>query len=70
MSLLRVTLNKKLERPDFYIVPSKVVANETKTGHKKWLNEKSKNGTAHKDNSMRTFKPDKKSHSDKWSLLF
>ena len=43
------------EKPDFYIVPSEVVAKYIRESHANWLKTRSKSGEKHKDNPMRLF---------------
>ena len=43
------------KKPDFYIVPSSIVANYIKETHKKWLETPSKTGKQHKDSNMRNY---------------
>ena len=50
-----VRLTGRLERPEFYVVPSKAVASQTKTSHARWLATPGKRGRRHKDNPMRAF---------------
>jgi hypothetical protein len=50
-----VCLNNNMKPPDFYIVPSKVVANYVRTSHRKWLNLPQKNGQTRMDSSIRKF---------------
>lgn len=64
-----VNLRDKLQRPEFFIVPSKEVAQATKQSHKSWLDAKSKSGQPHKDSSMRNFSPSIEKHLEKWELL-
>ena len=54
--------------PEFYIVPSKKVANEITNSHKKWLGGDGKNSKTHKDNTMRVFTPDEK-YKNKWDCF-
>lgn len=58
-----------MKPPDFYIVPSKVVANYVRTSHRKWLNLPKKNGQTRMDSSIRKFNDPKKKYIDKWELL-
>ena len=55
--------------PEYYIVPSKVVARYTSTNHKKWLSEKGKNGQQRNDSNMRKFKDIEKEYLGRWDLL-
>lgn len=52
-----VTLNE-LDQPDYYIVPSAVVANRVAASHAAYLAKPSKSGQPHKDSTMRKFKLD------------
>ncbi len=66
-----VNLNND-ETPEYYVVPSAVVAKHIKEGHRNWLNMPGKNGTIHKDNSMRKYwlNPNlKPEYRDAWRLL-
>ncbi len=38
----------------YYIIPSKIMSENTINGHQKWLNTPGKKGQAHKDNAVRT----------------
>jgi hypothetical protein len=50
-----VDLKTGNEKPDFYVVPSRVVADYVKKSHADWLKQLSKKGKKHKDNPMRLF---------------
>ena len=63
-----VSLNGK-EQPRFFIVPSKIVANHIKSGHRKWLEGKSKTGKKRKDSSMRKFRDLEERYLNRWDLL-
>lgn len=63
-----VNLKGKNERPDFYVVPSKVVAKYIKKYHLKWLKTRGKKGQRHEDTSMRVFHKDDQ-YQEKWELL-
>jgi hypothetical protein len=64
-----VNLRKTDELPEFYIVPSKVVAETTTVNHKKWLNGKGRNGQKRNDSSMRKFRDLDKVYLNRWDLL-
>lgn len=64
-----VLLKGDKERPDFYIVPSNVVANHTKFSHKAWLKQSGKFGRVHNDSPMRKFSDKEKKYLEKWDLL-
>ncbi len=68
-----VDLNPGDKKPDFYIVPSKIVADYIRISHKKWLNTLGRKGQKHNDTDMRTYeinddKIAKKFHN-KWKNL-
>lgn len=64
-----VNLNNSQEYPDFFIVPSKVIAEYTKEGHANWLKTPGKKGQKHKDNPMRKFDDPKEKYLNRWNLL-
>jgi hypothetical protein len=64
-----VNLKGTNERPDFYIVPSKVVAEYIEKSHREWLNTLGKKGKLHKDNPMRMFKDEEDQYLEKWGSL-
>ncbi|RMD61095.1 aspartate ammonia-lyase [Candidatus Parcubacteria bacterium] len=64
-----VNLKSPDERPDFYIVPSKVVANFVRADHQNWLETPGKSGQPHKDNPVRKFRDPKKQFLERWDLL-
>lgn len=47
-----------LDWPEYYIVPSSVVARAIKESHQAWLSSPGKNGRIRKDSSVRRFLPD------------
>jgi hypothetical protein len=55
--------------PDYFIVPSKTVANFAKEYHQKWLKTPGRKGQQHKDNPLREFRDFKKEYLDQWELL-
>ncbi len=55
--------------PEYYIVPSKVVADTVRTGHQVWLDTPGKKGQAHNDNPMRMFADQEQKYLDKWDTL-
>jgi len=61
-----VDLKPENQKPDFYIVPSGIVAKYVKETHKKWLNTLSKSGKAHRDNNMRLFEINDDSTASKY----
>jgi len=63
-----INLNKG-EKPDFFIVPSKVVANYVKESHQRWLITPGRKGQEHKDTTMRMFKDKNCKYLNRWDLL-
>ncbi len=63
-----VSLNE-LETPEFHVVPSKVVAEKIKEAHQHWLSVPGRDGTIHKDSSMRIFSDDDNIFLNRWDLL-
>lgn len=53
-----VYLKPANEMPEFYIVPSTVVASHIKARHQEWLREPGRNGRKHNENIMRVFDMD------------
>ena len=64
-----VNLKSQEERPDFYIVPSKIVAAYVESSHREWLKTPGKKGQAHKDNPVRKFRDEKEEYLNRWDLL-
>lgn len=64
-----VNLNGNYERPNFFIVPSKIVADYIKHGHAEWLKAPSKKGTPHRDTTMRLFCDKESQYLERWNLL-
>ena len=64
-----VSLKGESERPDYFIVPSKTVAETVKNGHASWLAKPGKKGQAHNDSSMRKFEDHKGEYLENWKLL-
>ena len=64
-----VLLKEGNQRPDFYIVPSKDVANHTKTTHKAWLSKLNRFGKSFNDTDIRTFYDKESKYLEKWDLL-
>ena len=60
---------KENKMPEFYIVPSKEMAEDLKKGHQKWLETPNKKGGKHNDNTIRIFRDNEKKYKDKWDLL-
>lgn len=64
-----VSLKAENERAEYFIVPSKVVAERIRTEYTKWLNTPGKKGQAHNDNSIRNFSDLKGEFKERWDLL-
>lgn len=64
-----VNLNESKLAPDYFVVPSKVVADHAKTTHSEWLNTPGRKGTAHVDTPMRKFSDSEEKYLNRWDLL-
>jgi hypothetical protein len=64
-----VNLKTDQERPDFFIVPSKIVAESVKDGHARWLKAPGRHGQPHKDSNVRKFQDHDGEYLESWSLL-
>jgi len=64
-----VNLNGVNAPPDFFIVPSKVVAEYGLNDHTTWLNSPGKKGQVHKDNSIRIFRDEVMKYRNRWDTL-
>lgn len=64
-----VNLHNNQKQPDFFIVPSRIVAKHAKQSHENWLNTPGKKGQKHKDNPMRKFQDLGEQYLNKWKLL-
>lgn len=64
-----VNFNHDLDKTEFHIVPSAVVAKKIKSDHKKWLETPGKKGQAHNDSKMRVFLDEKNIYLNRWDLL-
>jgi len=66
-----VSMGGLTKTPEYYIVPSKVVARKVAKSHSDWLAGKKADGSPRKDSSVRKFSLTKKSKfKDNWSILF
>lgn len=63
-----VRLNN-LGHPTFHIVPSKIIAEDIKASHQKWLDTPAKDGSKHNSSSMRIFRDIDNLYYDRWELL-
>lgn len=64
-----VNLKNDRSRPDYYIVPSKVVSEYVKKGHAEWLRTPGKRVKQHTDTPMRMFRDENDKYLEKWELL-
>jgi hypothetical protein len=64
-----VNLNDNQKSPNFFVVPSKVVAESCKKGHSDWLKTPGKKGQKHKDSPMRKFDDINEEYLNRWDLL-
>lgn len=64
-----VALGKPTDRPRFHIVPSRVVAERIRKGHRKWLETPGKKGQKHQDSNMRQFVDPEDEFLERWDLL-
>lgn len=55
--------------PDYFIAPSKIVADFAKKYHKKWISTPGRKGQQRKDTPLREFRDPKKEYLNKWELL-
>jgi hypothetical protein len=64
-----VCLNNNEDTPDFFIVPSKVVAKYCREDHARWLKTPGRKGQKHKDNAVRKFSDPEEKYLERWGLL-
>jgi hypothetical protein len=64
-----VNLKSNTSRPDFYIVPSKIVAQRAKREHAEWLRTPGKRVKVHTDTPMRMFWDMEGKYLEKWDVL-
>lgn len=64
-----VALNEVGERPKFYVVPSKVVAEYISKNHSEWLKGKKSDGSPRKDSTIRNFRDPDKRYLEAWHLI-
>jgi hypothetical protein len=58
-----------LGNPEYFVVPSKIVAEQAKERHKRWLKKLGRRGQRHKDVSMRKFGKGKQRYRNNWDVL-
>ena len=56
-------------RPDFFVVPSSVVAKYISTRHREWLKGSKRDGTQRKDQKFRKFADPEGLHGERWDVL-
>ncbi|MEQ8927504.1 MAG: hypothetical protein RLO81_16930 [Fulvivirga sp.] len=56
-------------RPNFHIVPSKIVASFIKEKHKTWLSGNKRDGSRRKDSNMRKFIDSSNQYLENWDIL-
>lgn len=64
-----VNLRGLTERPNYFVVPSKIVATFIKSNHRKWLQTPGRQGQPHNDTNMRTFRDPTGEYLECWELL-
>lgn len=64
-----VCLKAPGNRPDFFVVPSKDVAEYITKSHARWLARPGRSGRAHTDTPMRQFKDPDGKYLERWDLL-
>ena len=64
-----VNLKGEGERPDYYIVPSKTVAEYAKTEHQEWLATPGRHGQQRNETTMRVFRVQDNTYLENWNLL-
>ena len=64
-----VSLKGELERAEYFIVPSTIVADTVKAEHAAWLAKPGKKGQAHNDNDNRIFSDKEGLYLERWKLL-
>ena len=64
-----VALKDRGERPKYYIVPSKIVAEYITTNHSQWLAGKKNDGSARKDSLIRNFRDPDDKYLEAWDLI-
>lgn len=58
-----------LDMPQYYIVPSKIVAETVKKEYEEWLKQPGSKGQPHKDNNVRNFISYNDEYKDNWNVL-
>jgi hypothetical protein len=55
--------------PEYYVVPSKIVADYVSNSHRTWLDGKKRNGDERKDSDMRKFRDIEGKYKNNWDIL-
>jgi len=64
-----VALKEISERPDYYIVPSEIVAKYIFTNHREWLKGKKSDGSSRRDSAVRNFRDPEHKYLEAWNLI-
>lgn len=64
-----VNLNDGERSPDYFIVPSKTVADYAKESNEEWLGTLGRKGQKHNATTMRKFKDPEEKYLNRWDLL-
>ena len=64
-----VNLKDEMSRPDYHVVPSKIVADFVREGHAQWLETPGHGGRPHRDNPVRQFFDTDGKYIEKWEEL-
>lgn len=64
-----VCLNDNLSSPDYFIVPSGIVAEYATKTHKAWMDAPGRNGRTHQDNTIRKFVDTEEFYKNRWDIL-
>jgi hypothetical protein len=57
------------DTPEYYIVPRVEVAKHVRENHKAWLAKPGRDGSAHRDNTMRVFSDPASKYRNAWEML-
>jgi len=64
-----VNLKNCGQLPEYFILPSEVVADFVREDYRQWISQKGRNGKAHMDNPVRQFRNPDDMYRDNWELL-
>jgi hypothetical protein len=65
-----VLLKVEPERPEYFIVPAKHVADTLASGYAKWIATPGKNGQKHNYSDVRKFRDPKGEYLERWDLVY